>query len=165
MDSIAARFGQKVLRDVDPEEFFAKGWSLSERPVRRAKHFFEENERVPQMRDALRNGNGEEYMIQLSNRLEAIEAAKHYYETERRRNRSHMVVAFVSGSITGVVLTVYLLMHPLFVSVSPQVPHFLEWLVDNISLLLTASTIVVLSVLFAIAATLFHSLWKKDYSL
>ena len=62
MDSIAARFGQKVLRDVDPEEFFAKGWSLSERPVRRAKHFFEENERVPQMRDALRNGNGEEYM-------------------------------------------------------------------------------------------------------
>ena len=110
-------------------------------------------------------GNGEEYMTQLSNRLEAIEAAKHYYETERQRNRSHMVVAFVSGSITGVVLTVYLLMHPLFVSVSPQVPHFLEWLVDNISLLLTASTIVVLSVLFAIAATLLHSLWKKDYSL
>lgn len=62
MDSIAARFGQKVLRDVDPEEFFSKGWSLSERPVRRTKHFFEENARVPLMRDALRNGNGEEYM-------------------------------------------------------------------------------------------------------
>ena len=110
-------------------------------------------------------GNGEEYMTQLSNRLEAIEAAKHYYETERRRNRSHMVVAFVSGSITGVVLTVYLLMHPLFVSVSPQVPSFMSWLVDNLSLLLTATTIGALSVLSAIATTLLHGLLKKDYTL
>ena len=62
MDGIAARFGKKVLRDVDPDDFFAKGWSTDERPVRRAKHFFEENERVPRMRDALRAGNGEEYM-------------------------------------------------------------------------------------------------------
>ena len=110
-------------------------------------------------------GDGEEYMSRLSNQLETIDAAKQYYETERRRNRSHMIVAFIAGSITGLALGTYLLLHPLFVSVSPQVPHFLEWLVDNISLLLTASTIVVLSVLFAIAATLLHSLWKKDYSL
>ena len=110
-------------------------------------------------------GDGEEYMTRLSNRLQTIDAAKQYYETERRRNRSHMIVAFIAGSITGLALGTYLLLHPLFVSVSPQVPHFLEWLVDNISLLLTASTIVVLSVLFAIAATLLHSLWKKDYSL
>ena len=53
-------------------------------------------------------GNGEEYMTQLSNRLEAIEAAKHYYETERRRNRSHMIVAFIAGSITGLALGTYL---------------------------------------------------------
>ena len=110
-------------------------------------------------------GNGEEYMSRLSNRLETIESAKHYYETERRRDRSHMIVAFVSGSVTGVVLTVYLLLHPLFVSGSPQVPHFMEWLVDNLSLLLTVSTIVALSVLTAITATLLHCLWKKDYSL
>lgn len=110
-------------------------------------------------------GNGEEYMTRLSNRLKAIEAAKHYYETERRRNRSHMIVAFVAGSITGVVLTAYLLLHPLFVSVSPQVPHFMGWLVDNLSLLITASTIVILSVLTAIATTLLHCLLKKDYSL
>ena len=110
-------------------------------------------------------GNGEEYMSRLSKRLEAIEAAKHYYETERRRNRSHMIVAFVAGSVTGVVLTVYLLLHPLFVSDPPQVPHFMVWLVDNLSLLLTSSIIVVLSVLTAIAATLLHSLLKKDYSL
>ena len=30
--------------------------------MRRAKHFFDENERVPKMRDALIAGNGEEYM-------------------------------------------------------------------------------------------------------
>jgi galactokinase len=30
--------------------------------VRRAKHFFDENERVPKMRDALIAGNGAEYM-------------------------------------------------------------------------------------------------------
>ena len=110
-------------------------------------------------------GDGEEYMSRLSNRLETIESAKHYYETERRRDRSHMIVAFVSGSVTGVVLTVYLLLHPLFVSDPPQVPHFMVWLVDNLSLLLTVSTIVALSVLTAITATLLHCLWKKDYSL
>lgn len=82
MDAIAARFGKKVLRDVDPDEFFAKGWSLAERPVRRAKHFFEENARVPLMRDALRSGNGEEYMRLMNasgrsseNQLENIVAA------------------------------------------------------------------------------------------
>ena len=110
-------------------------------------------------------GNGEEYMSRLSNRLETIESAKQYYETERRRDRSHMIVAFVSGIVTGVVLTVYLLLHPLFVSGSPQVPHFMVWLVDNLSLLLTVSTIVALSVLTAITATLLHCLLKKDYSL
>ncbi|MBQ6069456.1 MAG: hypothetical protein IJK84_08140 [Bacteroidales bacterium] len=110
-------------------------------------------------------GDGNEYMSRLSNQLEAIEAAKQYYETERRRNRSHLIVAFVSGSITGVVLTVYLLLHPLFVSVSPQVPPFLSWLANNLSLLLTVSTIVALSVLTAITAMLLHSLWKQDYSL
>ena len=110
-------------------------------------------------------GDGNEYMSRLSNQLEAIEAAKQYYETERRRNRSHLIVAFVPGSITGVVLTVYLLLHPLFVSVSPQVPPFLSWLANNLSLLLTVSTIVALSVLTAITAMLLHSLWKQDYSL
>ena len=110
-------------------------------------------------------GDGDEYMTRLSKRLEAIDAAKQYYETERRRNRSHMIVAFVAGSITGVALGTYLLLHPLFVSVTPQLPHFMGWLADNLSLLLTAVTIGALSVLSAIAATLLHGLLKKDYSL
>ena len=59
---IANLFDKGMLSDVDPSEFRAKGWSSADRPVRRAMHFFDENERVPLMRNALRNGNGEEYM-------------------------------------------------------------------------------------------------------
>lgn len=59
---IANMFDKGVLADVDPAEFYAKGWDAANRPVRRAMHFFEENERVPKMRDALKAGNGEEYI-------------------------------------------------------------------------------------------------------
>ena len=59
---IANLFDKGVLGDVDPEAFRAKGWDPANRPVRRAMHFFDENERVPQMRDALKRGDGEEYM-------------------------------------------------------------------------------------------------------
>lgn len=59
---IANLFDKGVLGDVDPAAFRAKGWDPSNRPVRRAMHFFDENERVPQMRDALKNGDGSTYM-------------------------------------------------------------------------------------------------------
>lgn len=59
---IANLFDKGVLGDVDPVEFRAKGWDPSNRPVRRAMHFFDENERVPQMRDALKRCDGETYM-------------------------------------------------------------------------------------------------------
>lgn len=59
---IANLFDKGVLADVDPAEFYAKGWDASNRPVRRAMHFFGENERVPKMRDALKAGDGAEYM-------------------------------------------------------------------------------------------------------
>ena len=59
---IANLFDKGVLGDVDPEEFRSKGWDPANRPVRRAMHFFDENERVPQMRDALKAGDGETYM-------------------------------------------------------------------------------------------------------
>ena len=59
---IANMFDKGVLGDVDPEEFRSKGWDPSNRPVRRAMHFFDENERVPKMRDALIRGDGQEYM-------------------------------------------------------------------------------------------------------
>lgn len=59
---IANLFDKGVLGDVDPEAFRSKGWDLSNRPVRRAAHFFDENERVPQMRDALIEGDADAYI-------------------------------------------------------------------------------------------------------
>ena len=57
---IANLFDAGVLADVDPQEFRSRGWDQSNRPVRRAMHFFDENERVPLMRNALKAHNGEE---------------------------------------------------------------------------------------------------------
>ena len=62
MRLIASFFGKELLGEVDPAEFYAKDWDISDRPVRRAKHFFEENARVPKMRDALERGDAAEYM-------------------------------------------------------------------------------------------------------
>ncbi len=62
MKYIANLFDEGVLADVDPEEFRAKGWDSANRPVRRAMHFFNENERVPKMRDALKARDGETYL-------------------------------------------------------------------------------------------------------
>ena len=59
---VANLFDKGVLGDVDPEEFKARGYSAADRPIRRAMHFFAENERVPRMRDALKRRDGEEYM-------------------------------------------------------------------------------------------------------
>ena len=59
---IANLLNKGVLADVEPKEFWDKGWDLSNRPVRRAAHFFEENERVPLMRDALVAGDAETYI-------------------------------------------------------------------------------------------------------
>ena len=62
MRYIASFFGKELLGEVDPAEFYAKKWNTADRPVRRAKHFFDENARVPKMRDALTAGNAREYM-------------------------------------------------------------------------------------------------------
>lgn len=62
MRYIAGLFDKGVLAEVDPAEFRAREWDVADRPVRRAKHFFDENDRVPQMRDALLAGDGETYM-------------------------------------------------------------------------------------------------------
>ena len=62
MRYIASFFGKELLGEVDPAEFYAKRWDTADRPVRRAKHFFDENARVPKMRDALISGDAKEYM-------------------------------------------------------------------------------------------------------
>ncbi len=62
MTYIANLFDKGFLGDVDPAEFWSRGWDASNRPVRRAMHFFNENERVPKMRDALKAGDGATYI-------------------------------------------------------------------------------------------------------
>jgi galactokinase len=62
MQYVAGLFEKETLAEVPPEEFYAKHWNTADRPVRRALHFFEENERVPKMRDALLRKDGETYM-------------------------------------------------------------------------------------------------------
>ncbi len=61
MEQVAESFGKKVLRDTDREEFennIAKVRSLvNDRAVLRAKHFFNENERVDAQVKALENGD------------------------------------------------------------------------------------------------------------
>ena len=59
MEQVAAFFGEKVLRQVRPEQFNqnigALREKLGERPVLRAMHFFKENTRVRQMVQAIEN--------------------------------------------------------------------------------------------------------------
>lgn len=62
MRLIASFFGKEVLGEVNPADFRSKKWDTSDRPVRRATHFFDENERVPLMRDALINGDADKYI-------------------------------------------------------------------------------------------------------
>ena len=59
---VANLFDKGVLGDVDPADFRSRGWDPANRPVRRAMHFFDENERVPLMYEALKNRDGEAYM-------------------------------------------------------------------------------------------------------
>lgn len=60
MRAVAARFGAEKLADVPPEMFFAnRGCG---RAFDRAVHFFAENERVPQMRDALLRRDAPAYL-------------------------------------------------------------------------------------------------------
>ena len=65
MGMVAEEFGLKVLRFVDREEFEARlselEAKLPPRAILRAKHYFDENERVPRMVEALRKGDVETY--------------------------------------------------------------------------------------------------------
>ena len=69
MRAVAAQFGCRVLREVDPAEFYAglpglRG-KVSDRAILRAMHFFEENERVPRLAAALREPTAEHYLEEM----------------------------------------------------------------------------------------------------
>lgn len=63
MRFIARQFGSDCLSSVDPAAFYALPCLPGhEREMLRAAHFFDENARVPKMRDALLSRDGAEYM-------------------------------------------------------------------------------------------------------
>lgn len=61
MRAVARVFGREVLRQVNPEEFYANlskvRESCTDRAILRAFHFYADNERVPQERAALEKGD------------------------------------------------------------------------------------------------------------
>ena len=59
-------------------------------------------------------GDRNEYMKQLSKKLEAAEYAKRYREAQTRRYRRMMVAVFISGIVTGAIGIVLVLTHPLW---------------------------------------------------
>lgn len=65
MKQVASYFGKEVLSEVSEEEFFAQisglRQKMGDRPMLRAIHFFEENERVLKEAAALKSGNFEEF--------------------------------------------------------------------------------------------------------
>lgn len=65
MEAVAAVFGKKVLREVDPEVFYASlshvRKQVSDRAIIRAMHFFNENNRVLKEVEALSTGNFGEF--------------------------------------------------------------------------------------------------------
>lgn len=65
MKAVAAFFGKDVLREVDEVEFYDKMPELrknvSDRGILRAVHFFDDNRRAQNMRDALKNGDFEQF--------------------------------------------------------------------------------------------------------
>ena len=65
MESVAAQFSKKVLREVDEKEFLAKIPELREavgdRAILRAMHFYKDNERVLREVDALKKNDFEKF--------------------------------------------------------------------------------------------------------
>lgn len=66
MKQVAAVFGKNYLREVNSNDFYQEKQKLisktSQRAVNRAQHFFDENERVLLMTQALKEGNFEKYL-------------------------------------------------------------------------------------------------------
>ncbi len=69
MNSVAAAYGKEVLAYVNQSEFAEKSFP-EERAALRAQHFFEENERVPLMKEAMEKGDRESclHLMNLSGR-------------------------------------------------------------------------------------------------
>ena len=112
-------------------------------------------------------GDGNEYMEQLQRRLEAVETVKQLYETERRRTRNQMAVAFASGGVTGAIAAVCFLLHPIHIATPAAQPglKLFSWMLEHSDILVPALTVAILAVCAAVATTQVYGILKKDYSM
>lgn len=112
-------------------------------------------------------GDGNEYMEHLKRRLEAVEAVKQLYETERRRTRSQMAVAFASGGVTGAIAAVCFLLHPIHIATPAAQPglKLFSWMLEHSDILVPTLTVAFLAVCAAVAAIQIYGIIKKDYSM
>ena len=112
-------------------------------------------------------GDGNEYMAQLQRRLEAVETVKQLYETERRRTRSQMAVAFASGGVTGAMAAVCFLLHPIHIANPAAQPglKLFSWIQEHSDILVPALSVAILAVCAAVAAIQVYGIVKKDYSM
>ena len=111
-------------------------------------------------------GDGNEYMEQLQRRLETVEAVKQLYETERRRTRNQMAVAFASGGVTGAMAAVCFLLHPIHIANPTAQPglKLFSWMLEHSDILVPTLTVAFLAVCAAVAAIQIYGIVKKDYS-
>lgn len=103
-------------------------------------------------------GDSEEYMDNLQRKLAAVEVVRKMYETENRRMRNRLIVAFVSGALSGVGIALYLLLHPEVLTHSRLLPMFGGF---QYSLLLIVLAVAVLG---AVLCTLLYQIVAKDFS-
>ena len=110
MTAVANALGQPVLRRVDPAAFSAPGVcerlarEVSPLAVRRAGHFFAENERVERMAAALQAGDMKEYIKQMNasgassrSELQNIVPAQHPERTEMAEALDRAAALLMSG--------------------------------------------------------------------
>lgn len=103
-------------------------------------------------------GDSEEYMDNLQRKLAAVEVVRKMYETENRRMRNRVIVAFVSGILAGAGTALYLILHPDFLAHSRLLP-----MLDGFQYRMLVSVVAV-AIFGGILCTLLYQIVAKDFS-
>lgn len=107
MCEVAAAFGKSVLREVNEAEFLRSMPSLrrqlGDRPVLRAMHFFAENRRAEEERDALERGNFEKFrqLVRRSGRSSAMYLQNVYTGVNPEKQDMSIALALAENILDG----------------------------------------------------------------
>ena len=107
MCEVAAAFGKSVLREVNEAEFLRSMPSLrrqlGDRPVLRAMHFFAENRRAEEEREALERGNFEKFrqLVRRSGRSSAMYLQNVYTGVNPEKQDMSVALALAESILDG----------------------------------------------------------------